>query len=110
MLSLREHDHVSIAVVTLLLRESHLLLDRASGSAQGRALNLVNTLGDLRVTVGALTLGQSPRTSHSSSMPCAVELSDYGAGPSRRGPSVSFGTPGSIALLLYNSELIGSPK
>lgn len=64
-----------------------------TASAQSRAVNLEDTLGDLRVTVGAFPLGQSPRTSHSSSVSCAIELPDDGAGPSHGGPSVSFCLP-----------------
>lgn len=40
-----------------------------TATSHSRAMGLVNTLGDLRVTVGALPPGQSPCTSHSTSVP-----------------------------------------
>lgn len=59
-------------------------------SKPAAASHLVNTLGDLRVSVGALPPVQPLQTSHSSSMPCAVELQSDCAGPSRGATFVSF--------------------
>lgn len=72
--------------------------------SHSRATDLVNNLGDQRVTVGALLLGQPPRTSHSSSVPCAIELPNAGVGPSRGAPCVSVGATGEDRMSIVASE------
>lgn len=61
-------------------------------SAQSKA-GVVNTLGELRVTMGVLPLSCS----------CAVELPGDGAGPFHEGPNVSFGTLGEDHMLIAAS-------
>lgn len=79
-------------------------------SAQSSA-RMVNTLGDLRVTLGLFLLGQSPRSSGSSSALCAVEPGD-GAGLFHGGPSVSFGTPDEdqMSIAALKSGLLSSEE
>ncbi len=54
---------------------------------------LASALGDLRATVRASPLGQSPQTSHSSRSSCSVRLPGDSAVTSDGVPSVSFGVP-----------------
>lgn len=49
-------------------------------------------------------MGQSPRTSHSSRVVCAIELPGDGAGLSHGGTSMSFGAPGEDQMLIAVSE------
>ncbi len=52
-----------------------------------------SALGNLRVTLRAFPLGQSPRTFHSSRRRGSVLLRDDSAVPSHGVPSASFGAP-----------------
>lgn len=63
-----------------------------------------STLGDLRATVGALPLGESPRTSCSSSVSCAIMLPDDSIDPYHEQLSTSFGALDEYQMSIAASE------
>lgn len=70
---------------------------------------MVNTLGDLRVTMEAFPPGHSPRPSRSSSMSCAVKLQSDGVGPSHKGPmSFSVLSEDQMSIAASESGLLSS--
>lgn len=110
MSSLREYDLGDTVITTILMKSRVLSAFTQPGSfVQYKAVG-VNTLRDLRVTVGALQPSQSPRTPHSSNPLHAVELPDDGMCPSHGGPSMSFGIPAEdqMSIASLESELLPS--
>ncbi len=73
---------------------------RLSGSSRGPP---AGALGDLRVTVRASPLAESPRTSYSSRSECPIRLPSDFAGPARGAASISFGVPPEDQMLIAAS-------